>query len=429
MDIAVLGVGYVGLVTGACLAKLGNKVVCGDVNKNKIANLAKAILPIYEPGLDDLVAAGLKERNLSFSNNINQAVADSDLVFICVGTPSDENGAADLTYIREAAKQIAKSINGYKLIINKSTVPVGSTKLVEKVISDNISVAHEFDVISNPEFLREGSAVDDFLHPDRIVVGTTSQKAISLVTELYRPISSPLIITDSASAEMIKYASNAFLATKVSFINAIANVCEAVGADIKEVALGMGYDGRIGFEFLRAGPGFGGSCFPKDCKALIRIAEDNGYDFELLKGVLEVNEAQQQLMVLKVKKKLGSLQGKIIGALGLSFKPNTDDVRDSPAIVIVSKLLEEGAEVKAFDPVAMNNARLALPQLTTVNDAYEVAKESDALLILTEWDEFKWLDFSRMKGLLKNPVVIDTRNCLDPKALRQMGFTYEGVGR
>ncbi len=429
MDIAILGVGYVGLVTGACLAKLGNQVVCADVNKDKITSLNKAVIPIYEPGLDELVKTEMRKGNLSFSDAMSRVIENSDLIFICVGTPSDDNGAADLTYIKDAAREIAMSINRYKLVINKSTVPVGSTMLVEHTIKENMSVVHEFDVISNPEFLREGSAIDDFLNPDRIVVGTTSQKAISLLTELYRPITAPLIITDPASAEMIKYASNTFLATKVSFINAIANVCEAVGADVKEVALGMGYDKRIGFEFLRAGPGFGGSCFPKDSKALIRIAEDNGYDFRLLKGVLEVNEAQQELMVLKVKKKLGELSGKTIGAFGLSFKPNTDDVRNSPALAIIRKLLDEGALVKAFDPVAMDNAKMSLPQLNTVTDAYEVANKSDALLILTEWDEFKWLDFSKIKNLLNNPVIIDTRNCLDPKTLRQLGFDYEGVGR
>ncbi len=429
MDIAILGVGYVGLVTGACLAKLGNQVVCADVNKDKITSLNKAVIPIYEPGLDELVKTEMRKGNLSFSDAMSRVIENSDLIFICVGTPSDDNGAADLTYIKDAAREIAMSINRYKLVINKSTVPVGSTMLVEHTIKENMSVVHEFDVISNPEFLREGSAIDDFLNPDRIVVGTTSQKAISLLTELYRPITAPLIITDPASAEMIKYASNTFLATKVSFINAIANVCEAVGADVKEVALGMGYDKRIGFEFLRAGPGFGGSCFPKDSKALIRIAEDNGYDFRLLKGVLEVNEAQQELMVLKVKKKLGELSGKTIGAFGLSFKPNTDDVRNSPALAIIRKLLDEGALVKAFDPVAMDNAKMSLPQLNTVTDAYEVANKSDALLILTEWDEFKWLDFSKIKNLLNNPVIIDTRNCLDPKTLRQLGFDYQGVGR
>lgn len=429
MNIAMLGVGYVGLVTGACLAKLGNYVICADVDKVKIDNLNKGVMPIYEPGLEELVALGVKEKNLTFSSDLDKTVKDSELVFICVGTPSDENGAADLTYIRAAAGEIARSLNSYKLVINKSTVPVGSTRLVEQIIRENMTVAHEFDVASNPEFLREGSAVDDFMRPDRIIVGTTSSKAIRLMTELYRPINAPLLITDPASAEMIKYASNAFLATKVSFINAIANICESVGADVKEVALGMGYDHRIGFEFLKAGPGWGGSCFPKDCKALIRIAKDNGYDFELLQGAVNVNEEQHLLMVSKIKKLVGELRGKSIGALGLAFKPNTDDVRDSPAVTIIGRLMEAGALVKAYDPVAMDNAKKILPRLSTHSDPYAVAKESDALIVLTEWDEFKWLDFAKIKSLLKNPIVVDTRNCLDPKLLRQMGFVYEGVGR
>jgi UDPglucose 6-dehydrogenase len=429
MNIAILGVGYVGLVTGACLAKLGNRVICADVDRTKIDCLEKGVMPIYEPGLEEMVAIGAREKSLAFSSDVSGTIRDSELIFICVGTPSDENGAADLTYIRAAAKDMATSLNSYKLVINKSTVPVGSTRLVEQIIRENAPVLHEFDVISNPEFLREGSAIDDFMRPDRIVIGTTSSKAIRLMTELYRPINAPLLVTDPASAEMIKYASNAFLATKVSYINAIANICEAVGADVKEVALGMGYDHRIGFEFLKAGPGWGGSCFPKDCKALVRIAEDSGYDFELLKGAIDVNQEQQSLMVSKLEKLVGDLEGKTIGALGLAFKPNTDDVRDSPAMIIIRKLLEARALVRAYDPVAMNNAKRLLPQLVICSDPYAVANESDALLVLTEWDEFKWLDFDKIKTLLKNPIIVDTRNCLDPKLLRQMGFTYEGVGR
>jgi UDPglucose 6-dehydrogenase len=429
MNVAVLGVGYVGLVTGACLAKLGNRVICADVDEAKISCLEKGVMPIYEPGLEELVAAGVEEKNLAFSHDVKSAVRDSELVFICVGTPSDDDGAADLTYIRAAAKDLAASLNAYKLVINKSTVPVGSTRLVEQIIRENSSVLHEFDVISNPEFLREGSAIDDFMKPDRIVVGTASPKAIRLMTELYGPLSAPLLVTDPASAEMIKYASNAFLATKVSYINAIANVCEAVGADVKEVALGMGYDHRIGFEFLKAGPGWGGSCFPKDCRALVRIAKDSGYDFELLQGAINVNEDQQTLMIRKLQKLVGELKGKTIGALGLAFKPNTDDVRDSPAIIIIAKLIEAGAAVQAYDPVAMDNAKRLLSKLSTCSDPYAVASGSDALIVLTEWDEFKWLDFGKIKALLKNPVVVDTRNCLDPKLLRQMGFLYEGVGR
>lgn len=429
MDVAVVGVGYVGLVTGAGLARVGHKVVCVDVDEGKISNLNKGLISIFEPGLDELVRAGLGEGSLTFSTDLNEAVEASDIIFICVGTPSDENGAADLSFVKEVAKGIARAIDRYKIIVNKSTVPVGTTRLVERIIEENMPHPHEFDVISNPEFLREGSAVEDFLNPDRIVIGTSSQRAIGLMTELYRPIKAPLAITDPASAEMIKYASNAFLATKVSFINAISNICDAVGADVKEVALGMGYDRRIGFEFLKAGPGWGGSCFGKDCRALIKIAEGNGYDFELLKGVIEVNEAQRELIVSKVKKLLGDLKGKRIGALGLSFKPNTDDLRDSPAISILRKLRSKGASIKAYDPAAMENAKDVLGDIEYVSDAYQTAEGSDILILLTEWDEFKWLDFQKIKSLLRKPVVLDARNCLDHSALRKMGFTYEGVGR
>lgn len=429
MNLAVIGVGYVGLVTGACLADIGHQVVCIDVDEDKIAGLSKGKLPIYEPGLDEVVARNVHDGRLVFSSDIQEGIRISDLVFIAVGTPSDDSGAADLSQVKSAAAEISRTIDRYKVIVNKSTVPVGSTKLVEQIITKNMPHFHEFDVVSNPEFLREGSAIEDFLHPDRIIIGTKSQRAIGLMTELYKPLNAPLVITDPASAEMIKYASNAFLATKVSFINAIANVCEAIGADVKEVALGMGYDKRIGFEFLKAGPGWGGSCFPKDCKALIKMAEEYGYDFRLLKGALEVNEMQQRLVVGKVKKLLGNIRQRKIGILGLSFKPNTDDVRDSPAIGILKELKAEGAIIKAYDPVAMENAKKLLPDIEYCSSAYEVTEDCNALLLLTEWDEFKWLDFSRVKSLLQNPIVIDTRNCLDPHTLKQLGFVYEGVGR
>ncbi|MBI4744404.1 MAG: UDP-glucose/GDP-mannose dehydrogenase family protein [Actinobacteria bacterium] len=429
MNVGIIGVGYVGLVTGSCLARMGNKVICADIDTEKIDKLNQGIMTIYEPGLDEVVKAGLAETTLRFSDQIESTVEESDLIFICVGTPSDESGAADLKYVKEVAKGIAASIHRYKVIINKSTVPVGTTRIVQKIIEENMPHFHEFDVVSNPEFLREGSAVEDFMNPDRIVIGSDSQKAIGLMTELYAPLKAPLVIADSASAEMIKYASNSFLATKVSFINAISNICDNVGADVKKVALGMGYDKRIGFEFLEAGPGFGGSCFPKDCKALIKIAEDSGYDFRLLKGVMEVNEAQQELMVSKLKNLLGGLKEKTIAALGLSFKPNTDDIRESPAICIIKGLLKEGASVKAYDPVSNENAKKILPEIKYEKDAYDAVKGSDGIIILTEWDEFKWLDFEKIKQTVKNPLILDTRNCLDPQLLRKSGYIYQGVGR
>lgn len=429
MNVGIIGAGYVGLVTGSCLARMGNKVVCADIDANKINKLSQGTIPIYEPGLDEIVKTGLTETTLRFSDNIELSVEESDLIFICVGTPSDENGAADLKYVKEVAKGIADSIHRYKVIINKSTVPVGTTRLVQKIIEENMPHFHEFDVVSNPEFLREGSAVEDFMNPDRIVVGSDSQKAIGLMTELYAQLKVPFVITDPASAEMIKYASNSFLATKVSFINAISNICDNIGADVKKVALGMGYDKRVGFEFLEAGPGFGGSCFPKDCRALIKIAEDNKYDFRLLKGVMEINEAQQELMVSKLKNLLGGLKGKTIAVLGLSFKPNTDDVRESPALGIVKNLIREGASVKAYDPVSNENAKEILSEIKYGKNAYETVKDSDGIILLTEWDEFKWLDFEKIKQTLKNPVILDTRNCLDPQLLRRLGYVYQGVGR
>lgn len=429
MNVGIIGAGYVGLVTGSCLARMGNKVVCADIDANKINKLSQGTIPIYEPGLDEIVKTGLTETTLRFSDNIELSVEESDLIFICVGTPSDENGAADLKYVKEVAKGIADAIHRYKVIINKSTVPVGTTRLVQKIIEENMPHFHEFDVVSNPEFLREGSAVEDFMNPDRIVVGSDSQKAIGLMTELYAQLKVPFVITDPASAEMIKYASNSFLATKVSFINAISNICDNIGADVKKVALGMGYDKRVGFEFLEAGPGFGGSCFPKDCRALIKIAEDNKYDFRLLKGVMEINEAQQELMVSKLKNLLGGLKGKTIAVLGLSFKPNTDDVRESPALGIVKNLIREGASVKAYDPVSNENAKEILSEIKYGKNAYETVKDSDGIILLTEWDEFKWLDFEKIKQTLKNPVILDTRNCLDPQLLRRLGYVYQGVGR
>jgi UDPglucose 6-dehydrogenase len=429
MDCCVIGTGYVGLVTGACLADMEHLVICVDKDGSKVEALASGQVPIYEADLEKLVRRGLKSGKLTFTTDIRGAVSKSEFIFITVDTPSDVEGNADLSNVDEVACQVAEAIDGYKVIINKSTVPVGSTMRVLRIIEESVPQHHEFDVVSNPEFLREGTAVSDFMEPARIIIGTDSQKAAMRMTALYRGIDAPLLITDPASAEMIKYASNAFLATKVSYINAIANVCEAIGADVREVSLGMGYDERIGFEFLKAGPGFGGSCFPKDCRALLHISRENGYEFELLEGVLKVNREQQERIVAKIDKTAHGLAGKNIGLLGLAFKANTDDARESPAVIVAGELVEHGANVTVFDPQAMENCRADLPGARFAEDPYQVAEGADVLVLLTEWDEFKWLDYGRVLGLMRNPVIVDTRNCLDPAVLRKLGFTYEGVGR
>lgn len=429
MKITTIGSGYVGLVSAACLAHIGHEVIGADIDEKKIGRLQEGKIPIYEPGLEELVAANAADGRLTFSADVAESIRAADIVFITVGTPSGADGSADMTYVKDVAKTIAGVLDRYKIIVNKSTVPVGSTVLVAKVIQENMLEPREFDVISNPEFLREGSAVEDFLHPDRVVIGTDSQRAAGMMSEVYRPLNAPIVITDPASAEMIKYASNCFLATKVSFINAIANICDVVGADVKEVSLGMGYDKRIGFEFLRAGPGFGGSCFPKDCRAMIHIAGERGYDFELLRGVMDINVNQKQLIAAKADSMVAGVENARIGVLGLAFKPNTDDIRDAPALDVIPGVAKEGRRIVAYDPVAMENAKPFLPEVEYVDDPYEAAKDSDLLLVLTEWDQFKWLDWRRVKDLMKRPVVYDTRNCLDPQNLRRLGFTYQGVGR
>ncbi|HEY5530421.1 MAG TPA: UDP-glucose/GDP-mannose dehydrogenase family protein [Candidatus Anoxymicrobiaceae bacterium] len=429
MDCCVIGTGYVGLVTGSCLAELGHHVIAADVDGQKILSLSAGHIPIYEAELETIVERNLKNGNLTFTTEVHKAVSESEFVFITVGTPSDAEGRADLTNVDDVARDIARALDGYTVIINKSTVPVGSTKRVQRIIEESMPQYHEFDVVSNPEFLREGTAVFDFMNPSRIVIGSDSQKAAMRMTELYHGLKAPLLVTDPVSAEMIKYASNVFLATKVSYTNAVANLCEAVGADIREVTLGMGYDERIGFEFLKAGPGFGGSCFPKDCRALLAIARENGYDFELLEGVLKVNLEQHEKMVEKVTGAAEGLEGRRICALGVAFKANTDDIRESPAVYVVKRLVERGALVTVYDPQAMENARVELPGATFASDPYEAAEGAVVLALLTEWDEFKWLDYERILGLMETPYVVDTRNCLDPTVLRKLGFTYEGVGR
>ncbi len=429
MSIAVVGAGYVGLTTAACFAHLGHDVVCADIDAERVARLQKGEVPILEAGLPGLLAEGLASRRLRFVVGEIHAARDADVVFLCVQTPQGADGAADLTYVEEAARALAPVLAPKSVVVNKSTVPVGSTRFVQRVLSE-AGASQDVKVASNPEFLREGQAVRDFLNPDRIVIGCDDPEAAVRVSELYKAVHAPVLVTDPASAEMIKYASNAFLATKVSFINAIANLCEAVDADVREVAIGMGYDARIGFQFLHPGPGFGGSCFPKDVAALLHTALDAGYDFELLAGVVEVNRAQHERMVEKIRVAVGgSLAGAVIGAWGLTFKADTDDLRDSPALFICRRLLESGASVRAYDPAAGERAQGMLPDLELCADPYQAAADADAVAVLTEWDEFRWLDFDRVAATMRHAAVVDSRNLLDPAALRRRGFRYDAVGR
>jgi UDPglucose 6-dehydrogenase len=430
MKVAVVGAGYVGLTTAACLAHLGHDVTCADLDADRVKHLAKGEVPILEDGLPALVHEGLSNRRLSFVVGAVHAARNAEVVFLCVQTPQGDDGAADLTYVENVAREIAPVLQPGTVVVNKSTVPVGSTRFVQRVLSEAGAFAEQVAVASNPEFLREGQAVRDFLEPERIVIGCDDPGAAVRVSDLYRGLRAPLLVTDPASAEMIKYASNAFLATKVSFINAIANLCESVDADVREVALGMGYDKRIGFEFLRPGPGYGGSCFPKDTAALLHTSRASGFDFEVLRGVVEVNKAQHERMVDKVRAASGrDLHGAVVGVWGLTFKADTDDLRDSPAIVIARRLLEEGATVRAFDPAAGEEARARLDGIEICSDPYEAATGADVVALLTEWDQFRWLDFDRVRDAMRRPAVVDTRNLLDPAAMRRRGFSYDGVGR
>ena len=418
-----------GLVSGACFAELGNQVSCVDNNKARITGLKKSIMPFYEPGLKEMVAKNVQKKRLKFTASLKEGVKKSSVIFLAVGTPPKGNGEADLTDIEKVAQRIAHFMPSYCLIVEKSTVPVETGKWVEHTIRINIHGKKKFDVASNPEFLQEGSAIKDFMHPDRIVLGVESKRAEEILTGLYKPLKVPIIITDIKSAELIKHASNSFLATKISFINAIANICERVGADVSKVAQGVGADRRIGSEFLNAGCGYGGFCFPKDLEAFIRIAEKKGYDFQLLKAVKQINEEQGNLMLKKIENALWNLKGKIIGVLGLSFKPGTDDLRFAPSIGIIKNLKANGAKIRAFDPQAMPGARKIFKDIKFCKDVYDAARGSDCLLILTEWNEFKELDFKKIKKLLKQPVVVDGRNIYEPAKMKKMGFRYAGVGR
>jgi UDPglucose 6-dehydrogenase len=429
MKISIVGSGYVGLVTGACFAELGNKVICVDNNAKKIASLRKGIIPIYEPGLEELIKRNVKSRRLTFITNIKEAVRSSEVIFIAVGTPPLNSGEADLTGIENVARSIAVSMDSYRLIVEKSTVPVETGEWVKKTISTYIKSKVPFDVASNPEFLREGSAIRDFMQPNRIVIGVESKKAKDLLTQLYSPLKSTIVVTNIKSAELIKHASNAFLATKISFINAVSQICDKVGANVEEVAKGMGMDNRIGQSFLNAGIGYGGSCFPKDLDAFVTIADSLGYDFELLKAVRRVNEDQKAFIFKKIKDSLWILKDKTVGVLGLAFKPDTDDIRSSPAIDLIKMLIDGGAKVKVYDPQAMGKAKDSLPKAVFCKDAYAVCSGADCLFIATEWNEFKEINLKKVKALLKRPLVIDGRNIYRPEILTELGFTYISVGR
>jgi UDPglucose 6-dehydrogenase len=430
--ISVIGTGYVGLVTGACLADFGNEVVCVDKDVDKIASLKRREIPFYEPGLLEVVERNVTEGRLAFSEDLPGSVARTPVVFIAVGTPTGNDGEADLSAVFEVARDVARTMQGYRLVVQKSTVPVGTGRRVRDVIAENLAGDHPFDVASNPEFLREGSAVQDFTHPNRVVIGTWTERAANILADIYNPLylnETPMVKTTVETAELIKYASNAFLATKISFINEMANLCEAVGGDVRVVARAMGLDRRIGDKFLHAGPGYGGSCFPKDTRALLHFAAAAGVELPIVRATYETNERQIERMVEKCGEAMGGLSGKTVAMLGLSFKPNTDDVREAPALRIAKRLLAAGAQVKAFDPVAMPNAALALPGLRMGGNAYEVCEGADALAIVTEWNEFRRLDLERIRGLLRNPVLIDMRNIYSPAEANAAGLRYVGVGR
>ncbi len=429
-NIAVIGVGYVGLVTGACFADLGNRVVALDINEERIEGLKKGIMPIYEPGLSEVVERNVQAGRLTFTTSYQEAIRDAEFVFICVGTPQGVDGEADLQYVREAAEAVARVMDHRLIIINKSTVPVGTGDWVADIVRDTQPSPIPFAVVSCPEFLREGSALQDFMNPDRTVLGSLEQEAADEVARLHLPLRAPIVITDLRTAEMIKYASNAFLATKISFINEIANICEALGADVKEVAIGMGLDKRIGRFFLDAGVGYGGSCFPKDVAALKHMATVQGKHPQLLQAVIDINQFQRRLVIHKLRELLGDdLSGLTIGLLGLAFKPNTDDMREAPSITVTRLLHDAGAHVKGYDPVSMKAAESVMSGIQMCRDPYEVANDCDALVVITEWNEFKNLDMDRIKRSMRQPILIDGRNIYDPAAMIELGFTYRGFGR
>jgi UDPglucose 6-dehydrogenase len=434
MNICVVGTGYVGLVTGACFAEFGNTVTCVDKDRSKIDVLNQGKLPIYEPGLEALVRRNVHAERLLFRTELAPAIRDALVVIIAVGTPQGDDGRADLSFVHDVAKTIGENLDSYKVIVTKSTVPAGTGRAVRSIIEQHRKGSHPFSVASNPEFLREGAAIEDFMRPNRVVLGTEDETAAAILRDLYRPlylIETPIVTTDVVTAELIKYAANAFLATKISFINEMADLCESVGADVHVVARAMGLDRRIGPKFLHPGPGFGGSCFPKDTRAVVTLAEDRGVDLRIVRAVIAVNQARIPRMLEKIANALGgSVRGRTICLLGLTFKPNTDDLRESPALAVLDGLLEQGAALRVFDPAAMDAmARRAGPHVVCGRDEYDAAEGADALVLATEWNQFRSLDLDRLKGLMREPIVVDLRNVYEPEAMRAQGFRYTGVGR
>ena len=432
MHIAVIGTGYVGLVTGACFAEFGVEVTCVDIDAEKITRLASGMIPIYEPGLEQLVERNTHAGRLRFTTEIKSAVEQALVIFLAVGTPAKDDGAPDLRYINEAARSVAEHMNGYKVIVTKSTVPIGTGEHLRRLIREHQKTRVNFGIVSNPEFLREGAAINDFMRPDRVVIGSRDEEAIAIMRDLYRPlylIEAPFVITSLEGAELIKYAANAFLATKISFINEIANLCDRIGCDIHDVARAIGMDRRIGGKFLHPGPGFGGSCFPKDTRALASVAREFGCESYIVNAVIEVNCQQRAAMVPKIEKLVGDLKGKSIAVLGLAFKPETDDMREAPSVDIIKGLIERGATVRAFDPVAMPEAAKILPGIVYAEDEYVAVTGADALIFVTEWNQFRALDMKRVRDLMSSPKIADLRNIYEPAAMRELGFDYVGVGR
>jgi len=432
MHIAVIGTGYVGLVTGACFAEFGVDVTCVDIDSTKIARLIAGEMPIYEPGLEQLVTKNVQAGRLRFTTDLNQAVEQALVVFLAVGTPPKADGSPDLSFVEAAARSVAEHMNGYKVIVTKSTVPIGTGEYLRKLIRQHLKSSLNFGIVSNPEFLREGAAINDFMRPDRVVVGSSDEEAVAIMRDLYRPlylIEVPFVVTSLEAAELTKYAANAFLATKISFINEIANLCEGIGCDVHDVARAIGMDRRIGNKFLHPGPGFGGSCFPKDTQALASVARQFGRDSMIVDAVIEVNRRQRLAMIPKIEKLLGGLEGRTVAILGLAFKPETDDMREAPAIDIISGLMERGATIRAYDPVAMTEAAKVLPKVSFAGDEYEAVTDADALVFVTEWNQFRALDMARVRDLMKSPRIADLRNIYDPEDMRTLGFEYIGVGR
>jgi UDPglucose 6-dehydrogenase len=430
--IAVIGMGYVGLVTAACFAEFGVFVTCIDKDEKRIKSLQEGTIPFFEPGLEDFVHRNMKEKRLTFSTDIADAVRSSLVIFIAVGTPPRGDGSADLKYVEEVAKEIASNLNGYRVIVTKSTVPVGTGDRIRRIVSKYLREQADFDIVSNPEFLREGSAIEDFMRPNRVVIGASSTQAASIMKDLYKPLyllETPFVITNIESAELIKYASNSFLATKISFINEIANLCEKVGADVHMVAKGMGLDQRIGPKFLHPGPGYGGSCLPKDTKALLKMAEEQGVELGIVDATIRANERQCESIIEKIRAAMGILKNKTIAIIGLSFKPNTDDIREAPSLNIIRRLLKENSKVRAYDPVSMKATQSILPNITYCKDPYDAVKGANALIIMTEWNQFRNLELDRLKKLLEEPYFFDLRNIYDPQKLKDKGFKYYCVGR